>query len=62
MFMQSKCIVDEDARYTMKEISDISGLVASYVVSILKEKLRLRKVYARRKGSPVVARRSRGVN
>jgi hypothetical protein len=51
MFMQSKCIVDEDARYTMKEISDISGLIASYVVSILKEKLKLRKVCARRKGS-----------
>jgi histone-lysine N-methyltransferase SETMAR len=35
-----KAIVDEDARYTMEEISDKLGLNVSYVFCILKEKLR----------------------
>jgi hypothetical protein len=33
-----KAIVDEGARYTVEEISDISGLNVSYVFSFLKEK------------------------
>jgi hypothetical protein len=34
-----KAIVDEDARYTLQEKSDISGLSASYVFS--QDKLKL---------------------
>jgi hypothetical protein len=41
-----KAIVDEDARFTVEEISVISGLSVSYVFSILKEKFKLRKVCA----------------
>jgi hypothetical protein len=41
-----KAIVDEDARFTVEEVSDILGLSDSYVFSILKEKFKLRKVCA----------------
>jgi hypothetical protein len=37
-----KAIVYDDARYTMEEISDISGLSESYVFSILKVKKSVR--------------------
>jgi len=46
-FVSVKRIVEEDARYTIEEISDISGLNSSSVFLILKEKLKLRKVCAR---------------
>jgi histone-lysine N-methyltransferase SETMAR len=42
-----KVIVDKDARCTVEEISDISGLSAPYVFSILNKKLKLKKVCAR---------------
>jgi hypothetical protein len=40
-----KAIVDEDARHIV--IGNLFGLSASYVFSILHEKLKLREVYAR---------------
>ena len=39
--------IDEDARYTVEEISDITNINSSAVFSILKECLKLRKVCAR---------------
>ena len=39
--------VDEDARYTVEEISDITNINSSAVFSILKECLKLRKVCSR---------------
>jgi histone-lysine N-methyltransferase SETMAR len=41
-----KAIVDEDAIYTIEEISDISGVSGSYMFSILTEKLKFKKVCA----------------
>lgn len=40
-------LITEDARYTVEEISDISGLSSGAVFNILKDKLKLRKVCAR---------------
>ena len=40
-------IVQQDSRYTVEEISDLSGLSSSYVSTILKEKLKLQKICAR---------------
>ena len=40
-------IVQQDSRYTMEEISDLSGLSSSYVFNILKEKIKLQKICAR---------------
>ena len=39
-------IVQQDSRYAVEEISDLSGLSSSYVFTILKEKLKLQKIYA----------------
>ena len=39
-------IVQQDSQYTVKEIGDISGLSFSYVLTILKEKLKLQKICA----------------
>ena len=39
--------IDEDARYTVEEISDLTNINSSAVFSILKECLKLRKVCAR---------------
>ena len=39
-------IVQQDSRYTVEEISDLSGLSSSYVFTILKEKLKLQKICA----------------
>ena len=40
-------IFQQDSRYTVEEISDLSGLSSSYVLTILKEKLNLQKICAR---------------
>ena len=40
-------IVQQDSRYTVEEICDLSGLSSSYVLTILKEKLKLEKICAR---------------
>ena len=40
-------IVQQDSRYTVEEISDLSGLSSSYVFTILKKKLKLQKICAR---------------
>ena len=40
-------IVQQDSRYMVEEISDLSGLSSSYVFTILKEKLKLLKICAR---------------
>ena len=38
--------VQQDSRYTVEEISDLSGLSLSYIFTILKEKLKLQKICA----------------
>ena len=45
--MLHQSIVQQDSRYRVEEISDISGMSSSYVFTILKEKLKLQKICAR---------------
>ena len=40
-------IVQQDSRYTVEEISDLSGLKSSYAFTSLKENLKLQKICAR---------------
>ena len=40
-------IVQQDSRYTVEEISDLSSLSSPYIFTILKEKLKLQKICAR---------------
>lgn len=42
-----KSMIDEDARYTVQEIADITGIHSSSIFKILREHLGLRKVCAR---------------
>ena len=42
-----KSIVQQGSRYTVEEMSDLSGLSSSYVFTILKEMLKLQKICAR---------------
>ena len=42
-----KTLIEEDARYTMQEIEEFSGIHLSSVLKILRERLGLRKICAR---------------
>lgn len=42
-----KSVIDEDARYTVQQLADITGIHSSVVFKILRENLGLRKVCAR---------------
>ena len=42
-----KTLMEEDVRYTMQEIEELSGIHSSSVLKILRERLRLRKICAR---------------
>ena len=42
-----KTLIEEDARYTMQEIEELSGTNSSSVLKILRERLGLRKIYGR---------------
>ena len=42
-----KTLIEEDARYTMQEIEELSGIHSSSVLKILHEQLGLHKIYAR---------------
>ena len=42
-----KTLIEEDARYTMQEIEELSGIHSSSVLKILSERLGLRKICAR---------------
>ena len=42
-----KTIIEEDARYTVQEIQDLSGVHSSSVLKILRERLGLRKICLR---------------
>ena len=42
-----KTLIEEDARYTMQEIEELSGIHSSSVLKILGERLGLRKICAR---------------
>ena len=42
-----KTLIEEDARYTMQEIEDLSGIHLSSVLKILRERLGLRKICTR---------------
>ena len=39
--------IEEDARYTVQEIEELSDIHSSSVLKILRERLRLRKICAR---------------
>ena len=41
-----KTLIEEDARYTMQEIEELSGIHLSSVLKILRERLGLRKICA----------------
>ena len=42
-----KTLIEEDARYTLQEIEELSGIHSSSVLKILRERLGLRKICAR---------------
>ena len=42
-----KTLIEEDARYTVQEIEELSGIHSSSVLKILRERLWLRKICAR---------------
>ena len=42
-----KTLIEEDTRYTMQEIEELSGIHSSSVLKILREQLGQRKIYAR---------------
>ena len=42
-----KTLIEEDARYTVQEIEELSGIHSSSVLKILRERLGLRKIWAR---------------
>ena len=42
-----KTLIEEDARYTMQEIEELSGIHSSSVLKVLRERLGLRKICAR---------------
>ena len=42
-----KTLIEEDARYNVQEIEELSGIYSSSVLKILRERLRLRKICAR---------------
>ena len=42
-----KTLIEEDARYTMQEIEDLSGIHLSSVLKILRERLGLHKICTR---------------
>ena len=42
-----KTLIEEDARYTVQEIEELSGIHSSSVLKILRERLGLRKICAR---------------
>ena len=42
-----KMLIEEDTRYTMQEIEELSGIHSSSVLKILREQLGLRKICAR---------------
>ena len=42
-----KTLIEEDARYTVQEIEELSGIHLSSVLKILRERLGLRKICAR---------------
>ena len=42
-----KTLIEEDARYTMQEIKELSGIHSSSVLKILREGLGLRKICSR---------------
>ena len=41
-----KTLIEEDARYTLQEIEELSGIHSSSVLKILRERLGLRKIWA----------------
>ena len=43
-----KILIEEDTRYTVQEIEELSGIHSSSVLKILRERLGLRKICARR--------------
>ena len=43
-----KTLIEEDARYTVQEIEELNGIHSSSVLKILRERLGLRKICARR--------------
>ena len=43
-----KMLTEEDTRYTVQEIEELSGIHSSSVLKILRERLGLRKICARR--------------
>ena len=43
----AKTLIEEDARYTVQEIKELSGIHSSSVLKILRERLGLRKICAR---------------
>ena len=47
VFATVKTLIEEDARYTVQEIEELSGIHSSSVLKILCERLRLRKICAR---------------
>ena len=42
-----KTLIEEDARYTVQEIEELSGIHSSSILKILRERLGLRKICAR---------------
>ena len=56
VFATVKTLIEEDARYTVQEIEELSGIHSSSVLKILCERLRLRKICA---GCPICSLTSR---